>query len=114
MDLTQSLEAAGIGEGDHLTTDKAFALWCGGGNRIVTWGHKDHGGDSSAVRDQLLSRKVQQVEATSASFASVLEDGSVVTWGDPFRGGRSSRIQGQLRDAQQVHVIAAWGCAFRA
>ena len=63
-DPNESLEAAGLRGGDHLTaltlraniaaTASAFALWCGG-KRIVTWGHEEHGGDSSAVRDQLRS-----------------------------------------------------------
>ena len=72
VDPNQSLLAAGLQEGDHLTaivqqakmaaTDEAFAMWCCGGDRIVTWGRPDRGGDSSAVQDQL--RNVQQVQAT--------------------------------------------------
>ena len=50
-DLTEPFEAAGINEEDGLTsltaialqprlqaTFGAFALWCAGGDRIVTWG----------------------------------------------------------------------------
>ena len=33
--------------------------WCHGDGAIVTWGHADFGGDSSAVRDQLNC--VQQI-----------------------------------------------------
>ena len=73
-DPNQSLQGAGLQEGDHLTaivqqakmaaTEEAFAMWCcgSGGDRIVTWGRPDRGGDSSAVQDQL--RNVQQVQAT--------------------------------------------------
>ena len=58
-----SLLTAGIQEGAHLTvvaqqpkvaaTAGAFAIWCCGGHRIVTWGMPGKGGDSSAVKDQL-------------------------------------------------------------
>ena len=88
---TESLEAAGVQEGDRLTgivqevqiaaTERAFALWCCGGDRIVTWGLPDWGGDSSAMAWHKI-RSVQQVQATSSAFAALLADGSVVTWGD--------------------------------
>jgi len=61
-DPNESLEAAGLRSGDHLTvvalraniaaTAAAFALWCGG-KKMVTWGHAVNGGDSSAIQDQL-------------------------------------------------------------
>ena len=48
VDPTKSLQDAGLEAGDHLTaiaveaklaaTDKAFALLCTGGHRVVTWG----------------------------------------------------------------------------
>ena len=113
-DPNQFLQAAGLKEGDHLTaivqqakmaaTDGAFAIWCHGGDRIVTWGRTCSGGDSFAVQDQL--RNVQQVHATSGAFAAILADGSVVTWGDPDRGGDSSAVQDQLRNVQQVHATS--------
>ena len=80
---------------------QAFALWCCGGSRILTWGHPGFGGDSSAVQDQL--RNVQQVQGTSGAFAAILADGSVVTWGHPDFGGDSSAVQDQLRNVQEVH-----------
>ena len=114
-DSNQFLQAAGLKEGDHLTaivqqakmaaTDGAFAIWCHGGDRIVTWGRSRSGGDSFAVQDQL--RNVQQVHATSwGAFAAILADGSVVTWGDPDLGGDSSAVQDQLRNVQQVHATS--------
>ena len=39
---------------------------------VVTWGHAENGGDSSAVRDQL--KGVQQIQATGAAFAAVRQD----------------------------------------
>ena len=78
----------------------AFALWCSGGNRIITWGHPDYVADSSAVQDQL--RNVQQVQGTLGAFAAILADGSVVTWGHQEYGGDSSAVQDQLRNVQQV------------
>ena len=117
--LTQSLLTAGIQEGEHLTaiaqqarlsaTEDAFAVWCCGGDRIVTWGDPDHGGDSSAVQDQL--KNVQQVHAARFAFAAILADGSVVTWGDPIFGGDSSAVQDQLKTVQHIQ---ATGCAFAA
>eukprot|EP00435_Cladocopium_sp_Y103_P039094 s1800_g10.t1 len=105
-------------------TCRAFALWVVGGDKIVTWGHPDHGGDSSKVHDQL--RSVQQVCSTEGAFAAVLADGTVVTWGDPNCGGDCSRVQDRLRSVQQIyathHAFAAiledrsvvtWGHAHR-
>jgi len=40
---------------------------------------------------------VQQIHATTAAFAAILEDGSVVTWGREDRGGDSSAVGDQLR-----------------
>ena len=64
VDPTESLQAAGLQEGDHLTAiatpvkvaatrGAAIALWCCGGNQVVTWGDRTSGGDSSGVKDQL-------------------------------------------------------------
>ena len=83
-----------------LSLRGAFALWCCGGRKIITWGHPGYGGDSSAVQDQL--RNVQQVQGTSGAFAAILADGSVVTWGHPNYGGDSSAVQDQLRNVQEV------------
>eukprot|EP00435_Cladocopium_sp_Y103_P045930 s1425_g13.t1 len=125
-----SLQAAGLQDGDHLTaiaipakvaaTEGAIALWCCGGNRVVTWGAQDFGGDSSGVKDQL--KGVQQVHATLRAFAAILADGSVVAWGDRNFGGDSSRVKDQLKGVQQVHAnfgafaailadesVVAWG-----
>eukprot|EP00438_Fugacium_kawagutii_P017713 Skav207316 [mRNA] locus=scaffold2296:381119:382130:- [translate_table: standard] len=78
-DFMDPLEASGIQDGDHFTavvqqprvaaTGQAFALWCCGGDRIVTWGTPDRGGDSSAVQDQL--RNVQQVQGAFGAFAAI-------------------------------------------
>ena len=42
---------------------RAFAAILGDGS-VVTWGHAGHGGDSSAVQDQL--RDVQQIQASAS------------------------------------------------
>ena len=85
------MNTGGIQDGDHLTTvaqeaklvatEQAFALWCCGGDRLLTWGNRHFGGHSAAVQEQF--RGVQQVGATSAAFAAILADGSVTTWGNP-------------------------------
>ena len=112
-DPTQFLEAAGIQDGDHLTviaqqpklaaTHSAFALWCCGGQGVVTWGDPNSGGDSSAI--QGLLKTVEQIHATPyGGFAANLEDGSVVTWGNPAHGGDSSTVQDQLSSVQQIQA----------
>jgi hypothetical protein len=110
-DLLETLPSA-IQDGEHLTAIAqqpklaascyAFAMWCCGGDRVVTWGHPSCGGDSSAVRGRL--RNVQEILATSNAFAAILADGSVVTWGDQQNGGDSSAVQHQLRNVQEVHA----------
>ena len=119
VDPTLSLQAAGLEDGDHLTaividakaakTHRAFAVFCSGGDQVVTWGDPDYGGDSSEVQDQL--KGVQQVQATYCAFAAILADGSVVTWGESDYGGDSSEVQDQLKGVQQVQATY---CAFAA
>ena len=112
VDPAVSLQAAGLEDGDHLTaiavearlaaTDRVFALFCCGGDRVVTWGDPDWGVDSSQVQDRL--KGVQQVQASCSAFAAILSDGSVVTWGDPHCGGDSSEVQDRLKGVQQIQA----------
>ena len=105
-----SLQAAGIQEEECLTavaqqanvsaTVEAFAVFCCGGNQMVTWGRPDRGGDCSAVQDQL--KNVVQVQATDGAFAAILADGSVIAWGNPSYGGDCSAVQDRLRNVQQI------------
>ena len=74
---------------DTLTvysTQDAFALVRRNGN-VVTWGQARHGGDSSAVREQLTD--ICSMSSTRWAFAAIKIDGSVVTWGDAHSGGNS-------------------------
>ena len=113
-DLAASLRDAGLKDKDILTavvpqvkvaaTQKAFALWCLGGDSVAAWGDPNCGGDSSSVQDQL--KNVQQVPATRQAFAAILADGSVVTWGDRGHGGDSSSVQDQLKNVQQVQATS--------
>eukprot|EP00434_Breviolum_minutum_P044477 symbB.v1.2.039729.t2/scaffold6752.1/size15748/1 len=110
--LEQSIEEAEIEDGECLTalvlqpqltaTGSAFALWCHGESAVVTWGQAICGGDSSAVQDQL--KGVQQIQATAAAFAAILEDGSVVAWGHAQFGGDTSSVRDQLRGVQQIQA----------
>ena len=114
VDPAVSLQSAGLKDGDNLTaivihpkvaaTARAFALFCSGGNRVVTWGHPGYGGDSSEVQDQL--KGVQQIQATYSAFAALLADGLVVTWGNPGYGGDSSEAQDQLKGVQQIQATS--------
>ena len=100
MDPTLSLQAAGLEDGDRLTfvvieaklaaTATTFALFCSGGDRVVTWGQEYFGADSSEVQYRL--KGVQQLQATEQAFAAILADGSVVTWGPRAYGGDSSAV----------------------
>ena len=118
VDLGASLEAEGIQDGDFLTAVphqaqlaanyQAFALWCLGGDRVVTWGDPEFGGDSSAVQDQF--RSVQKIESSFGAFAAILADGLVVTWGDPTYGPTSDQ-EGQTGSGRWVRLCchsAGW------
>jgi len=112
---TESLQFSGLHDGNSITafaqqpkiagTMFAFALWCVGSDRIVTWGDVAHGGDSIAVKDQI--RNVQQIFANDWAFAALLADGSVVTWGHPNFGGDSAAVQDRLRNVQQIGGTAS-------
>ena len=66
--------------------EKSFAARARDG-RLVTWGHKQYGGNSAAVADQLAAGVVR-VYSTCYGHAALKDDGSVVSWGllasDPF------------------------------
>ena len=79
----ESLQAAGMQDGEDLaavvqdakisSSGKAFSLWCGGGNRLVTWGNPRWGADCGAVECEL--KNVERVQATLYAFAAILSDG---------------------------------------
>ena len=58
--LKESLQAAGVKDGERLTavaqqvqvaaSRRAFAVWCSGGNQVVSWGNHLFGGDCSVVK----------------------------------------------------------------
>ena len=112
--LKESLQAAGVKDGERLTavaqqvqvaaSRKAFAVWCSGGNQVVSWGNHLFGGDCSVVQDQL--QNVLQIQATHHALAAILTDGSVVAWCHPEDGGDCSAVQDQLRNVQQVSATA--------
>ncbi|CAE7745414.1 unnamed protein product [Symbiodinium sp. KB8] len=83
------------------TSYHAFAGILGDGS-IVTWGHAEFGGDSSAVQDQL--KNVQQIQATGRAFAAFVGDGSVVTWDFSGRDGDGLAEQQQLRNVRQIQA----------
>ena len=77
------------------STAQAFAAVLGSG-RVVTWGHANGGGDSSAVQGLLEDQVVQHIYSTDYAFAAVLGTGRVVTWGYADSGGDSSAVQNLL------------------
>ena len=62
----------------------------------MTWGSGLHGGDCSAVRDQLYS--VQQIQSSSMAFAALRADGSVLTWGQGANGSDSPAVRDELQE----------------
>ena len=68
----------------------------------MTWGDGNYGGHSTDVQDQL--KNVQQIQASSAAFAAILDDGTVVAWGDARSGGDSSSVRYQLKNVQAIQA----------
>ena len=98
----QTVGEAGVKEGDVLTLQLRQTSVAAAGNRmgrafaavlcdssVKTWGSADHGGDCSAVREQL--KTVRQIKANSNAFAAILDSGHVVTWGTSMFGGDAGR-----------------------
>ena len=121
LDLQASLQTAGIRDRDRLTaiacqakvaaSRHAFAMCCTGGDRIVTWGAADLGGDSSEIQDQLRVGQIQDVQTTGSAFAAILRDGYVIlrdgyviTWGAENFGGDSSLVQDRLKSVQEIQA----------
>eukprot|EP00913_Durusdinium_trenchii_P024848 g23322.t2 len=89
----------------HLAaSQRAFAAILEDGG-VVTWGNPEYGGDSSAVREELIN--VRGICSTEDAFAALLADGGVVTWGEEEDGGDSSEVQDQLHEVQEL--CGTWG-----
>eukprot|EP00434_Breviolum_minutum_P016050 symbB.v1.2.014146.t3/scaffold1025.1/size143318/6 len=120
LDPLQSLQDAGIGDGDCVSaiaqqaqlasTWSAFALWCSGGDRVVTWGN--HGGDHRRVKEKL--RQVHQLQSTGFAFAAIVGDGRVIAWGHPHYGGNSGNVDDRLRNVEQLQATGSAFCAILA
>ena len=54
------------------------------------------------MQDQL--KGVQEIQASHAAFAAILDDGSVVTWGHEDLGGESRPVQDRLNGVQQIQA----------
>lgn len=108
LDVMESIQAAGIHNGDCLSavalqakvaaTDGAFVRFCGDG-KILAWGDPAAGGNSSKVQEQL--QNIREVQATRFAFAAILEDGSVVMWGQA-ECNKYSGVQYQLRSVKEI------------
>ena len=115
VDPTESLQAAGLREGDHLTaiatplkvaaTRDAIALWCCGGNQVVTRG-RSRLLVVTALESKISSRVSSRSTQLVGAFAAILADGSVVTWGNLDFGGDSFGVKDQLKGVQQVHATS--------
>ena len=98
----EALDGARVTE--IISGECAFAALTESG-RLVTWGPKKCGGNSSAVANKLFSgvKKVYSSRPSGwgdgfdgSAFAALKEDGSVVTWGTNNRGGDSSGVASSL------------------
>ena len=67
---------------------------------VVTWGDPSDGGDSTAVRDQLMD--VRTICMAVSACAAICGDGTVVTWGDANHGGDSDAVREQLTEVRQA------------
>ena len=94
----------------NLAIEGSFAAILGDAS-VLTWDDARHGGDSSAVQDQL--KNVQQIQASSGAFAAILGDATVVTWGDSQFGGDSRAVQHQLKTVQQIQACSGAFAAIR-
>ena len=93
------------------STERSFAAWCCGNDRVVTWGDPQFGGDTTSVQVKL--KNVQQVHATKdGAFAAILAEGRVVTWGSPRFGGDSSLVQDKLKDVQCPSIYIICFCSY--
>eukprot|EP00435_Cladocopium_sp_Y103_P060394 s390_g22.t1 len=111
LDPRASVEDCGLRDGDVVSavaseprlgaTYGAFALWCSGCGKVVTWGHRPSGGDSEKVQD--LLENVEQIQATHRAFAAILTDGGVVAWGDAEYGGKCPPGD-RLRNVRQIQA----------
>jgi alpha-tubulin suppressor-like RCC1 family protein len=90
----------------RASTDYAYAVafdYCDDqncSNKVVTWGHPEFGGDSSAVKDQLVD--VNSIYSNPNAFAALKNNGTVVTWGSQTDGGNSSAVKDQLVDVNSI------------
>ena len=85
----------------------------------VTWGEKDHGGDSIAVQGVLSGVKITY--STNHAFAAVKVK-KVVTWGPKGFGGDSRSVQAALIGVETIYstdralatvlhegIVVTWG-----
>ncbi len=108
QEAMQQEETSTAKNSNIFTTEKAFAQIDDKGN-VTTWGHKQFGGDSTEVQQEL--HHITHIKSTDAAFAAITNDKRVVTWGYKDFGGDSQTVQVQLTDVIQ---ISASGFSFAA
>ena len=68
---------------------------------VVTWGHAESGGDSTAVQDQL--HHVLDIQSSVQAFVAMRADGSV----GPATGGDGRAVRDQLHNVQESKLLIA-------
>jgi alpha-tubulin suppressor-like RCC1 family protein len=72
------------------TTAHAFAAVTMNGD-IVAWGSPEHGGDASAVQDDL--HDVEEIAGSSSAFVAITKQGMFLTWGNAAAAAQGKQVQ---------------------
>jgi len=91
---------------DTMVSVKIYSTWSAFAvilkdKTVLTWGHKEQGGDSSSVKTSLSN--VATIYSTSQAFAALLTDKTIVTWGKKGYGGDSSSVKAALRGVDTIY-----------
>ena len=81
------------------STKQFFALWCQGGDGVLSWGGCRRGHGISGPSFHEAFRNVQEVATTDRDFAALLADGVLVIWGS-YDG--DFKVKHQLQDVKRV------------
>lgn len=105
-----TITASGVTEETPFSVSVPLKVITAG--NVVTWGDPADGGDSSAVKGDLVD--VKQIFSTSNAFAALRSDGTVVTWGNVLYGADSSTVKDDLVDVKQIFSTRNAFAALRA
>ncbi|NOZ90283.1 MAG: BspA family leucine-rich repeat surface protein, partial [Epsilonproteobacteria bacterium] len=82
------------------SNSRAYAALSNSG-KVITWGEKGAGGDSSIVKNELTD--IKSIYSTATAFAALKNNGEVITWGDKQNGGNSSKVEDDLKNIIAIY-----------